>query len=401
MLQIEKILDIVKSLEPKLIEERRRFHENAELSGVEFETMVYILDEMTKLGLEPVWIREPVSAYFVFDTGKPGKTLALRADIDALPIDEDEYNLKQKKAVVSKNAGACHACGHDGHAAMLMSIARAVVANKDELCGRFIFFFESAEEGEAEFDCAELFCDVLKTLKPDAVWGMHICGFMDCGKISVQAGPRMASPGCFEIKIIGRGGHGSKPYQSINPLNTAAELVTKLQTIISTKIPTDEIATLAVTAINGGDTWNIIPDTCTVLGNFRCCSQKIYNLIGEQIRLITESVCAANSCSFEYIKMPNGEVIRPVVNDPEISAIAEAALDKILPGARIQEPIWMGSESFGSYQRVVPGVFAFIGVRNEELGSGAAHHNAKFDMDERGLALGVATTLQFVSDFMG
>ena len=146
MLQSEKILNLVKDLEPKLIEERRRFHINAELSCREYETARYILSQMAALGLSPVWVREPVSAYFEFDTGKPGKALAFRADIDALPLQEDEYNLKQKKAAVSKNPGACHACGHDGHTAMLLSVARAIVQCKEDLCGKFIFFFEFIDD---------------------------------------------------------------------------------------------------------------------------------------------------------------------------------------------------------------------------------------------------------------
>ena len=223
-------------METKLIEERRKFHINPEISCKEFETAEYIVAEMSKLGLFPVWVREPVSAYFIFDTEKPGKTLAFRADIDALAIQEDEYNLKQKKSAVSKNPGVCHACGHDGHAAMLLTIARAIVACKDYLCGKFLFFFESGEEKGATHDTSTPFVNILKEIAPDAIWGMHLCSFMDCGKISVQQGARMATSGRFEIKIIGRGGHGSTPHLAINPLNAAVEIASKIQTIIGNEI---------------------------------------------------------------------------------------------------------------------------------------------------------------------
>ena len=362
-MKTERIIDAVKALESKIIEDRRRFHTDAEIGGNEYKTMEYVLSEMSALGLEPIWVREGLSAIFEFDTEKPGKTLALRADIDALPMQEDEFNLKRKKVAVSKNAGACHACGHDGHCAMLISVARIIIENKADFRGRFVFFFESDEEGSGDFDCSSVFKKYLEEKKPDAIWGIHLAGFMECGKISVQAGPRMASPGMFEIKIIGKGGHGSLPKPAINPVTTAAELVYKLETIIPAQIPDGEVATFAVTSIRGGDFWNIIPETCTVMGNFRCCSQKMYDIFAEQIALITDNVCSANQCKVEYLKMPKaGDVVRPVWNDEGLSGIAEKALDKILPGARVTESVWMAAEPVGLYQKVVPGVFAFVGV---------------------------------------
>ena len=400
MLKTEKIIETVKKLEPKLIEERRMLHINAELSCIEYETASYIVSEMALLGLDPIWVREPVSAYFVFDTKKRGKTVAFRADIDALAVCEDEYNLNQKKLVVSKNQGVCHACGHDGHTAMLLTIARAIVACKEDLCGKFIFFFESGEEKGAMRDTSTPFVNILKEIKPDVIWGMHLCSFVDCGKISVQAGARMAASGRFEIEIKGRGGHGSTPHLAINPLNAAAEIAFKIQRTIPKSLPADEVATIAVTGIQGGSAWNIIPDTCMLTGTFRCCSQDVYDLITDKIITIVEASCKEAGCTYSYIHRPGSDEFKPVVNDATISKVAERALDKILPGARASVPVWMASESFGKYQKIIPGVFAFVGVRNETLGSGADHHNAKFDIDERALSLGVFATLQFVSDFV-
>jgi len=400
MLESEKILEVVKKLEPKLIEERRRFHVNAELSCEEYQTAEYIVAEMGKFGLTPIWVRSPVSAYFVFDTQKPGRTIAFRADIDALALQEDEFNLKQKKNVVSRNRGICHACGHDGHAAMLLTIARAIVECKEDLCGKCVFFFESGEEKGASHDTSTPFADIVKEMLPDVIWGMHLCSFMDCGKISVQAGPRMATSGRFEIKIIGKGGHGSTPHLAVNPLYPAAEIASAIQKDIPRSIPDGEIATIAVTSVQGGETWNVIPDTVVIKGTFRCCSQDVYCLLSERIISFVDASCKEGGCTYEYIHIPGSDEFKPVVNDKTISLIAERSLDKILPGARIEEPVWMASESFGKYQKIVPGLFAFVGIRNEAIGCGAGHHNAKFDMDERALALGVSLTLQFVSDFV-
>ena len=399
MLHSDKIREIVKELEPQLIEERRRFHIHAERSCEEYETAAYIVCEMEKLGLSPVWVREPVSAYFVLDTEKPGKFVAFRADIDALPVQEDACNLKQKKAVVSQNSGLCHACGHDGHTAMLLSIARAIVRCKDDLCGKFIFFFDSGEEKGAAYDTSTPFVKILKELRPDVIWGMHLCSFMDCGKISVQAGARMAASGRFEIEIKGRGGHGSTPHLAVNPLYPAAQIATKIKEL-APQIPKEEVATIAVTSIQGGTSWNVIPETATVKGTYRCCGENVYRFLSENVLSIVEDACKEGGCTYSYQHTPGSDEFKPVVNDKNIAAIAERSLDKILPGVRAWEPVWMASESFGKYQKVVPGMFAFVGIRNEELGSGAAHHNGKFDMDERALSLGVAMTLQFVSDFV-
>ena len=135
------------------------------------------------------------------------------------------------------------------------------------------------------------------------------------------------------------------------------------------------------------------------MGTYRCCSYEVYRYISEQITEIVETSCKDSGCTYEYIHTPGSDEFKPVVNDKTIAAIAEKSLDQILPGVRVEQPLWMASESFGKYQKVVPGMFAFVGVRNEELGCGAGHHNAKFDIDERALSLGVMLTLQFISDF--
>ena len=400
MLTTEKIIETVKAHESQLICERRMLHINAEPSCMEYHTAEYVFNEMSKLGLSPVWVREPVSAYFLFDTQKSGPTLVFRADMDALSITEDEYNLKQKKTAVSKKPGVCHACGHDGHTAILLTVARAIVECQDELCGRFIFFFESGEEKGAAYDTSTPFVNILKELRPNAIYGIHLCSFMDCGRISVQAGPRMAASGRFEIKINGRGGHGSTPHLAINPINAATDIAAAIQKEIPEKVPEDEVFTVAVTSIQGGQTWNVIPDSCILKGTFRCCSQNVYELLSNEIRASVERTCDETGCTYEYLHTPGSDEFKPVVNDARLSAIAEAALDKILPGARTDEPVWMASESFGKYQKIVPGLFAFVGIRNEALGSGAGHHNAKFDMDEAALSLGACATLQFAVDYL-
>ena len=371
-------------------------HQNPEPSGEERQTAAFIRQELAAMGLDtnPVLDNGTLA---LLDTGRPGKTLLLRADIDALPVQEDECNLSGKKPLVSGRPGVCHACGHDGHTSMLLAAAKALTQHKDQLCGKIMFIFESSEEMIATASYPAI-VEMLKQQKPDVIWGIHLYAMMKTGTVSVQPGPRMSGAGSFEIKIIGRGGHGSRPDQSINPVVTAAEITGKLGTIVPLQIAPDEAGVVTVSCLQGGETWNIIPDTCTVIGGIRYFSVENFEKIVSRIRIITDSLCAANDCKAEYITMP--KLMYPVINDPAISKIAAAAVEKVLPGGVVEEPAWMASESFGAYQNVVPGVFAFVGIQNEELGSGAAHHNVKFDLDEKALSIGAAATVQFVSDFL-
>jgi amidohydrolase len=209
----------------------------------------------------------------------------------------------------------------------------------------------------------------------------------------------MSGAGDFNIKIVGRGGHGSRPDQSINPIVTAAEVVAKLQTIVPLKISPNESAALSVTSISGGvGAWNIIPDDCTIVGGIRYFSVDNYKKITGQMRLIVDSITAINECKPVYLRFP--ELNNPVVNNPLLSKIAETAVDKVLPGARVEQEPWMASETYGRYQAVIPGIFTFVGIKNPALGSGAAHHNAKFDLDEDALAIGAKATLAFASEFL-
>ena len=398
MLKTQTIREAVKKLEQQMIAERRMLHENPEPSGAEVQTAAYIAGEMKKLGMEPIWLKEKVGAVYELDTGRPGKTLALRADIDALSMPEDENNLVGKKVCVSRVSGVCHACGHDGHTAMLLAAARILAAGKQDLSGRILFVFESSEE-MPETATSSLIKQYLIDRKIDGIWGIHLYAMMDAGTVSVQAGPRMSGAGSFEIRIVGRGGHGSRPDQSVNPVVTAAEITSKFQSIVPLQIAPDEAGVVTVSCIQGGDVWNIIPDTCTIRGGIRYFSVENFEKIVGKIRAITDALCAANDCTAEYVSMP--KVMYPVSNDAGLSKLAAAAVEKVLPGAVKEEPAWMASESFGVYQTVAPGVLAFVGIRNRELGSGAPHHNVRFDMDESALAIGAAATVQFASDFLG
>ena len=396
MFNTDTIISSVEAMKAGIIADRRHLHENPEISGAEYETVAYIKSKMKEIGLESVMCGD-VAFYCMIDSGKPGKTLALRADIDALAMPEYETNLKQKKVSLSKKPDACHACGHDGHVAMLIAAAKYIVAHKDEITGRVMVVFESGEESKP--NSYPFIVDALVAQKADAIWGIHLYAMMAAGKISVDAGPRMSGSGSFTFTVNGRGGHGSRPDQSINPVLTACEITSKLQTVIPLNVAPDEAGVMTIAAIRGGEAWNIIPDSCQIAGGIRYFSVANYERIMANMENIIECIAKANHCTVTYDVWPKKAY--PIINDEALSELAAGSCDKVIPGARMKEPAWMASESFGEYQNVVPGVFAFVGVADEELGSGAPHHNVKFDINEDSLLVGAKATLQFVSDYLG
>ena len=389
------VMELVKEQEELLRRDRRHFHAWPERSGEEVKTAAYVQTEMEALGMEPLWAEDSLSAFYLLDTGKPGKTLVLRADMDALPMPEDENNLTGKKVCVSQRPGFCHGCGHDAHTAMLLSAARILTAKKEELRGRIYFLFESGEENMSTYDKV---CVQLRQMNADAVWGVHVTAFMPTGTISVQAGPRMSGHGPFHIRIYGKGGHGSRPDQAVNPVVAAAEIACKLQSVVPLQISPFDAGVLTVSSVCGGETWNVIPDSCDIRGGLRYFTAEVFEKMTTQMQRIVDGVCLANNCRGEFLQRP---VLCPaVVNDAALSALAEQAVEKVLPGALVEQEPWMASESFGQYQQAVPGVFAFVGMKNEAAGSGALHHNEKFDVDEACMPLGVAATVQFACDFL-
>ncbi len=395
MFETSHIISSVEAMKDEIIANRRYLHEHPEISGQEYETSKYIQGKMKELGLEPVMCH-PIAFYCIIDSGKPGKTVALRADIDALAMPESENNLKQKKVCVSKVEGVTHACGHDGHIAMLIGSAKYLVENKDKFSGRVMLMFESAEEAppNSYHDLVE----AMKKEKVDAVWGMHLYAMMPVGTISVDAGPRMAGCARFGITINGRGGHGSRPDQSISPIITMAEIVAKMQSLILLNVAPDEPCSMSVCSIKGGEAWNIIPDTCTITGSLRYFSDEQFHAVMGAFKDTIEGICKANKCTADLYDWP--QPLYCVINDANLSDLAAKSVDTVLPGARKKESPWMASESFGAYQMLVPGVFAFVGIADEEMGAGAAHHNVRFDMNEDALLVGCKATLQFVSDYL-
>lgn len=389
-------LDLTKGLEKEVIELRDYLHTFPEVGGKEFRTSKYLKDEMHKLGLETHNLNE-TCFYAILDTGKPGRTLVMRADMDGLPMDEDPKNiLGIEKKTVSEIPGMCHACGHDAHTAILVTAIKVLVKNKDILKGGKIYFvFEAGEENGFSTK------DILKwvqELKPDGMYGMHVSSAHETGTISVQAGPRTAGINAIYATIKGKGGHSSRPDQSINPTVAAANAIMSLQSITNLYTNPLHATTFAITGMSGGTAFNIIPDEIKFMGSFRFTDLETGDTLQKIIPEIVKNAAATYGCTADIDVVDTGAY--PIVNAPEVSEIAEEALRKVHPEMERNYPVMLGSESMGVYFTAVPGCFVWVGTASEELGTTAAHHNGYFDIDESMLKPAVDLSVQFAIDFL-
>lgn len=373
---------------------RRDFHLHPELGGKEEWTYARIVGELQGIGIP----YERVGDYGVLATleGKSsGKTVVLRADIDALPIEEDPNNLTGRKKVVSEVGGVAHLCGHDGHTAMLLCASRILHGLRDRFDGKIIFAFEYGEEVGLG---AEPILDELAKRHVDGVWGIHLRWDLPTGKISVDSGLRMSGGGPFNVVIRGKGSHGSAPDLSIDPIECTAQIIVGLSSVLSREISPSQAGVLTIGRLSAGTAGNVIPDTARFSGSYRVLNPETGEKIKAAVIRIVEGTAAAHRCKAEIeIKGPG----IPVVNDPRVSSIADSAARKAVGGENvISAAPWMASDSMGRYLQKYPGVYAFLGIRNEQAGTGAPHHNAQFDIDEPALKNGVAATVQFALDFL-
>ena len=398
MLSNEFIKQAAAEAEAYVIEMRRELHRRAEVGGEAVRTSAFVKAQLDAMGVP--WEPVPENGILAkLDSGRPGPVIGLRADLDALPMPEDECNLAGKRAVISDTPDrTCHACGHDAHAAMLLGAAKILSENADRLEGAVYFAFEDGEENGKGWPGME---KVLADKPIDTFWAIHVWSGIDSGKICVQAGPRMAGSIGVDITFIGQGGHGSRPDQAVNPVFCAANFLNNLAVAFANQIDANETVTLGITGIQGGEALNIIPDTARVIGSMRYFSAKEGEKAFRILHEVAEHTALMHHCSVEYgerCKIGAG----PVSNDPRCSALAERELSELLPeGSVVKAEPWYASESFGRYLALHPGVIAHLGINAPEKGCGAAHHNSKFDVDEDVLKIGVMSTLGYVAAVTG
>lgn len=397
----------IDAIESKVIEWRRYFHENPELSNREFNTAKKIAEILRELGLEVQTGIAHTGVVGLLKGNKPGKVVALRADIDGLPVVE-RVDLPFKSTVKSEfrgqEVGVMHACGHDTHIAILLGTAEVLSKNRN-FSGTVKFIFQPAEEGapSGEEGGAELMVKegVLKKPDVDAIFGLHISSGLDVGKIMYKPGGLMAAVNSFEIHVKGKQSHGSTPWASVDPIMASVKIIDGLQTLISREsVLTNEAAVLSIGKISSGVRSNIIPETAEIIGTLRTLDKGMQQHIHKRMREMIPTIAKAYRAEAEVI-IDKGYPI--TYNDLELTkktapSFAKAAgKENVIIGKAIT-----GAEDFSFFQQEVPGVYFFLGGKPIDLPAEKAtsHHTPDFYIDESGMLLGVKTFTQIVFDYL-
>lgn len=393
MISKNTIMEKALSFSDEIIAIRRQIHQTPEIGLKEIQTAKLVEEKLRSLNLE---VKTEIGITGVTGTlyGKyPGKTILLRADMDALEIQE-ENDIEYK----SKVDGMMHACGHDGHVSWLLGAACILESLKDQLHGNVVFLFQPAEEteGGAERMINE---HVLENPKVDAVLGAHVWPSLESGKVAVKKSTIMAGSDLFKLKIIGKGGHIAEPHKCIDPISIASQVYMSLQTVVSRKIdPTDSVV-LSFSTIHGGTATNVIPDFVEMQGNVRYLSWEMRDKIPAVIESIIKGITEANGGSYELEYTP---FYPPVVNDSTITQLVQNSAQKILGqnnSLELDTPSMCG-EDFAYFLKERPGSFFFVGTKNDEKNIVNPLHNCKFNLDEEILHKASAVFTQCVLDFL-
>ena len=396
-------------LAAKVIAWRRDFHQNPELGNRETRTAGIVAEHLRSLGFDDVRSGVAHTGVVGLLKGKlPGPVVALRADMDALPV-EEKVNLpfasKVRAVWNNESVGVMHACGHDAHTAILMGVASLLAGLRDKLPGSVKFIFQPAEEmppegedGGAKMMIAE---GALRNPVPDVIFGLHVTSRLPTGVLGYRSGPTMASSDWFRITVKGSQTHGAMPWGGVDPIVTAAQVVMGLQTIVSRQIDiTQEPAVVTVGAIKGGVRENIIPETVEMRGTIRTFDEGMRDDIHARMTNTAESISKASNAGCEVCITKNYPV---TVNDAQLTAMMLPTLQRTANAAQVwMTPKVTGSEDFSFFQHVVPGLFFFVGVtpRGVDPATSAPNHSPRFFIDEGALLLGVRALANVACDFL-
>jgi len=393
-------------IENKLIEWRRDFHQNPELSNREFKTAEKIAKHLTDIGLQVETNIAKTGVVAILEGDQPGKVIAIRADIDGLPVTERndlDFKSEVKTTFLNTETGVMHACGHDTHIAILMATAEVLSKHKDKIKGSIKFIFQPAEEGPppGEEGGAKLMIKegVLENPKVDAIFGLHINSQTPVGTIKYKTGGIMASVERFVINVRGKQTHGSQPWSGVDPILISAKIIDGLQTIISREADlTNEAAVITVGKITSGTRFNIIPESSEMIGTVRTLDPKMREMIEKRMKDMVEGIAKAYGGEASIIFQNNTSI---TYNDEELTARILPSLQTV---AGEENVIIMkattGGEDFSFFQEKVPGVYFFLGGMTAGNTESFPHHTPDFMIDESGLLLGVKAFTQISIDYL-
>lgn len=397
MTQVDKIRSEVDEIMPGMVADRRHLHENPELGFQEFKTAEFVKQRLEQLGVEDIRTGIAVTGVTGLITGTgegPGRNVLVRADMDALPIHE-ENDVDYK----SKNEGVMHACGHDAHTSILLGLARLLSDRKDQFSGTVKLCFQPAEElppGGAQAMIKE---GVMNEPPIEAVFGLHMANQVPVGKIQVGAGPVMAAADGYTITIHGKGGHGAYPHGCIDPVVIGAQIVVALQTTVSRNTDPMDAAVVSNCVFQSGDAFNVIPDTAVLKGTVRTFKDETRDLMEKRITELATTIAEGmgGKATVDYARgypaTVNDEAMTELAREAAIAAVGE---ENVIP----KDPA-MGAEDMSYFQLEAPGSYFFVGSKNEDKGLVWGHHHPKFDIDEESMANGLTAMAMNVLTYLG
>lgn len=386
------LFEAANAITPEVVADRRTIHEYPEIAYHEERTAALVATRLQELGLKVETGVAGTGVIGLLEGASSGKTVLLRADMDALPLEE-----KADIPFKSKVAGMMHACGHDSHVAMLLGAARLLAARRDGIHGTVKLMFQPAEEGGAGA-LRMIEAGLLDTPKVDAAFALHVSPSFYAGEVAVKEGPTHASSDRFNIRVVGRGSHAARPHFGIDPVVIAAQIVTALQTIVSREVPAHEEAVITVGAIEAGTTFNIIPDDCILRGTVRTYNNEVQDLIERRLPEVARGIAMAmrGNAEVEYWRL-----YPPNINHAEGAALVRRAADDIFgAGFILEDEKQMGGEDFAFLMQRVPGAMFRLGTRRP--GSPPCSlHMSDFDLDEAALPYGTALMAGSALTYLG
>ena len=383
----------IRNLQPNIVEWRRTLHQKPELGFQEQITAEFISQKLTSWGIKHQTGIAKTGIVATIAGKSPGKVLAIRADMDALPIKEaNEVPYK------SQHDGKMHACGHDGHTAIALATACYLSQHQNDFSGTVKIIFQPAEEGPGG---AKPMIEegVLCNPDVDAIIGLHLWNNLPLGTVGVRSGALMAAVECFRLSILGRGGHGAMPDQTIDSIIVASQIVNALQTIVSRNVKPLDSAVVTVGELHAGTALNVIADTARMSGTIRYFSPELETLIGERLEAIISGVCQMHGATYE---LNHWQLYPPTINDSAIAELVRSIAAEVVetPLGVVPECQTMGGEDMSFFLQQVPGCYFFLGSANPEKGLAYPHHHPRFDFDETALGMGVEMFVRCVEKYL-
>lgn len=377
---------------------RNYLHTYPELSNKEYKTSKFLQSELSNMGYDIIKIPDHNSFLALLDTKRKGKTIGLRSDMDALPIFEDEFNLKKKREVISKNKGVMHACGHDGHMAIALTSAKILKNIEESLKGKIYFIFEQAEETcEGVGDIVSFIKDM--DISFDAIYGNHVDPSLNTGEFALNDGIVQAGSMGFDIDIYGKGGHGSRPDLSKNPIQALVKIIDNLESLwLSSFDPRDNIS-LSIGSISAGSAPNVIADKANLKGTARFINDQTGERALDLLKEVVEKTALLYGMRVkfnDYTKI----VTYPTINDERLASLSRNIAESLFENSVIDKKMSFGSETFSAYANLSPTIFAQLGIRNDKLGSGSDIHTKNFDLDPDVIYYGSVLLSAFTFKFL-